>query len=137
MYTPTYYPLKECFPPSMISNNTARWRLMDERILISADKIREIFGPMLCNMRTLLQCGFRTNGSLTSQHRMGRAMDLHSYNYSYYEIRKYIIEHPEMFPFITFLEVDRNWLHIDVRNCKPVTLWSPDRGFLTKEEYLK
>ena len=137
MYVPKYFTLQECFPPEMLASKKANWGLMDERILESADKLREIFGPLLCNMRMLRQCGFRTNGSLTSQHRFGRGMDLHTSNYSYFEIRKYILEHPEMFPYITFLEADCNWLHLDVRNCKPVTLWSPKRGYLTKKEYLK
>lgn len=133
MYTPKYFTESECFPPVVTPN----WSLFDERILISADQLRERFGPLSCNIGKLTQCGFRTNGSLTSQHRFGRGMDLHSSRHSYYKIRQYILEHKEEFPYISFLEVDRNWLHIDCRNCDKITLWSPDRGFLSEKKYLK
>jgi len=133
MYIPKYFSEKECFPPAITPN----WGLMDDRILKSADKLREKFGPLLCNMRMLTQCGFRTKGSITSQHRFGRAMDLHSSNHSYYNMRKYILTNPDKFPYITFLEVDVNWLHIDCRNNEGIIkLWSPKRGFITKEKYL-
>lgn len=134
LYKPKYFPEKECFPPGMTPN----WNLMDDRILISADQLREIFGPLTCNISGFTQCGYRTNGSLTSQHRHGRAMDLHSTIHPYYKMREYILNHPEKFPFITFLEVDINWLHIDCRNnYGEIKIWSPKRGFLSKQEYLK
>lgn len=133
MYIPKHFSTTECFPTHSIAPN---WGLFDERVLISADQLREVFGPLSCNINGYTQCGYRTNGSLTSQHRHGRALDLHTTKYSYYEIRKYILEHQNVFPYISFLECDISWLHIDVRNCSPITLWSPNRGFLTKEEYI-
>ena len=115
---------------------TPDWGLFDERILISADQLRARFGPLSCNINGFTQCGLRNNGSLTSQHRFGRALDLHSKHHSYYSIRKYILEHKDEFPHISFLEVDIHWLHIDTRNCDKITIWSPKRGFLTEKEYL-
>jgi len=94
VYKPKYYSESECFPLSVVPN----WGLFDERVLISADKLREVFGPLTCNINGYTQCGYRTNGSLTSQHRFGRAMDLHSTKYSYYEIRKFILKNAELFP---------------------------------------
>lgn len=133
MYIPKYYTLKELFPSDAIQ----RWVSFDERILIMADKLRGVFGPLWVNGHGLTQCGFRTNGSSTSQHRFGRALDLHSDKHSYFKMRKYILDYPDEFPYITFLEIDINWLHIDCRNTGSLKLWSPKRGFVSKEEYLK
>jgi hypothetical protein len=134
MHIPKYFTIKECFPPYLPFHKS--WKLFDERILISADQLRERFGPLIVNINGYTQCGFRTNGSLTSQHRFGKALDLHSKHHSYYNMRKYILEHKIEFPFITFLEIDINWLHIDCRNCTPIKLWSPKRGWQTEKDYL-
>lgn len=131
-YKPKYFSLKECFPKDV----KACWSLMDDRIMMMADELREVFGPLWVNGRGLTQCGFRTNGSLTSQHRCGRALDLHSDKVPYFEIRKFILDNPDQFKYITFLEVDIDWLHIDCRDSNDVKIWSPQRWYLTKEEYL-
>ena len=132
MYKPKYFSFKECFPYSSLYD----WKYMDDRILRSADALREVFGSIWCNGMGLTQCGYRTNGSSTSQHRYGRAMDLHSNTYSSEEMRRYIIEHRDAFPWITFIEIDTSWLHIDCRNDL-FKLWSPKRGFVTQTIYLK
>jgi hypothetical protein len=132
-YIPKYFTLKELTPIGF----PQRWENFDDRILRSADDLRRVFGPLWCNGYGLDQCGLRIDGSMTSQHKFGRALDLHSNKYSSFEIRKFIIENPKMFPYITFLEVDRSWVHVDTRNCDPIQLWSPKRGFIDKEEYLK
>ena len=132
MYTPKYFTLKECFPNDFPKD----WKYMDDRILKSADKLRDFFGPLYVNGKGLTQCGFRTNGSLTSQHRFGRALDLHSNRYSSEEIRFYILKNKDDFPYISFLEVDISWLHISCQNSE-FSLWSPKRGFITKETYLR
>ncbi|MCP4341271.1 MAG: hypothetical protein GY799_20900 [Desulfobulbaceae bacterium] len=132
MYIPKYFPLDELFPDGA----KPRWESFDERILRSADALRETFGPLWCNGRGLTQCGFRTNGSETSQHRFGRAIDLHSDTVPYFEMRKFIINNPSKFPDIKFLEIDINWLHIDCRNGGELKLWSPKRGFVLKEGYI-
>jgi hypothetical protein len=131
MYLPKYFSLNECFPPDFPKS----WKYFDERILISADKLRETFGALWCNGNGLTQCGFRTNGSVTSQHRFGRALDLHSNKYSSEEMRKYIIRNREMFPYIKFLELSVSWLHIDCRNSA-FQLWCKKRGFISEDIYL-
>lgn len=132
IYIPKYFSLQECFPNDFPHD----WKYFDSRILISADQLREFFGPLWVNGNGLTQCGFRTNGSKTSQHRFGRGLDLHSDKYSSEEIRFYIIKNKKDFPYITFLEIDINWIHIDCRNSD-FSLWSPKRGFVSKEEYLR
>lgn len=130
-YKPKYFNYNELFPSKSLHD----WKNIDARILKSADDIREIFGPLWCNGHGLTQCGFRTNGSSTSQHRFGRAMDLHSNKYSSEEIRMHILKNREMFPYINFLEIDISWLHIDCRN-DDFELWSPRRGFVSVDNYL-
>ena len=132
MYKPKYFVLPECFPEDF----PADWKYMDSRILKATDTLREIFGPLWCNGRGLTQCGFRTNGSALSQHRFGRALDLHSNNITAEDMRRYIIKNKELFPEITFLEIDISWLHIDCRNSA-FKLWSPKRGFISEELYFK
>jgi len=131
MYKPKYFNLNECFP----KNFPKGWKYFDDRILISADNLRYLFGPLWVNGRGLTQCGFRTNGSKTSQHKFGRALDLHSDKYDPEEIRMHIINNKQDFPYISFLEVDISWLHIDCRNS-PFSLWSPKRGFIAEKTYL-
>lgn len=132
LYKSKYFKHKECFPDPSLYN----WRNMDSRVLKSADDLREIFGPLWCNGHGLTQCGFRTNGSKTSQHRFGRAMDLHSNKYEAEEIRMFILKNRQLFPYITFLEIDISWIHIDCRNSD-FGLWSPKRGFVSEGVYLK
>lgn len=132
MYIPKYFSLEECFP----DNFPKSWSYFDERILISADKLRWIFGSLWVNGRGLTQCGFRTNGSKTSQHVFGRALDLHSDKYDSEEIRRHIIKNKDQFPYISFIEIDVPQLHIDCRNSL-FKLWSPKRYYVSEETYLK
>lgn len=132
VYEPKYFSYKECFP----SKEYHDWKYIDDRILKSADDLREVFGPLWCNGYGLTQCGLRNEGSKKSQHYFGRAMDLHSKEYSAEEMRMYIINNRDLFKYITFLECDISWLHIDCRNSS-FSLWSPKRGFITEETYLK
>jgi len=59
--------------------------------------------------------------SKTSQHtldfedRVFRAIDAVFSHYETEEVRQYIIDNPEEFPFIKGIELDVSWLHIDTR----------------------
>lgn len=132
MYVPKYFTLDECFPNDFPKS----WRYFDDRVLKSADKLREIFGSLWVNGHGLTQCGFRTNGSKTSQHRWGRALDLHSNKYSSEEMRMYILKNKDQFPYVSFVEIDISWCHVDCRNSE-LKLWSPTRGYVSEETYLK
>lgn len=137
MYIPKYFTVAECFPPHIVRLwGTAAWSVYDERILRTADLLRQEFGPMACNTGGMTQCGFRTNSPAgsRSQHQYGRALDLHPRLITAEEVRGFIIE-SQWEPWsehITFLETDISWLHIDCRNWDKVTfgiqLWSPKNG---------
>ena len=53
-------------------------------------------------------------------------------------LHKEILMNPDKYPNIKFIEVDIAWLHADSRTTKQVDcqVWSPNRGWLTREAYL-
>jgi hypothetical protein len=98
--------------------------LIDSRMVKTADAIREYFGvPMNINdwcfggniqyrgYRPLYSCV----GAKWSQHKFGRALDIVS-RIPASEIRKAILDNQEDFPFVSAMEDDVNWLHVDCRN---------------------
>ena len=99
------------------------WGFMDHRIVKVADKLREDFGPLICNDwffgGTRTQCGLRQPGMAHykpgSQHSFGRALDLFSMDYSAEEIRKVVKQDRKRYKDITGLEEGITWLHIDCR----------------------
>lgn len=127
IYTPKYFTLKELFPPEIYNSTPDKdklWLLFDDRVLKTADMLRDKYGPIKCNDwdNGFRNCGFRseysTTGVVFSQHKHGRALDLHPLNTTAEKIRHDIIANPwaEEFKYITCLEIDITWLHYDVRN---------------------
>lgn len=131
MYTPKYFVIQEFVPPDVYK----RWgdrsiMFVDERVLITADVLRENLGPMIVNtwhspkmiksygIRT--ESGFRsadtTTGAAWSQHKFGRAADALFSRHTAEEARNYIRANLELFPHIGCIEDDVSWLHFDVRN---------------------
>lgn len=99
--------------------------LMDDRILITADKVREYYGvPVTVNNwywgGNLKNRGFRalntTVGAKLSQHKFGRAFDFDVKNVPAEQVRNDIRK--GKFPLITCIEKDVSWVHADVRNVK-------------------
>ena len=121
-YRPKHFIIQELVPPEVYSVLGDRsWLVLDPRILVSIDQLREQFGPCTINNwhegGSLHYRGFRpsdcTVGAHLSQHRFGRAMDC-SFNASAPVVRQYIMEHRDQFPFITRLEDEVSWVHCDV-----------------------
>ncbi|AEA99037.1 D-Ala-D-Ala carboxypeptidase family metallohydrolase [Alteromonas mediterranea] len=137
MYKPKYFIAQELVPKSVFLKRGARsLELIDERLLITIDQLREKFGPCTINNwhsgGGFTESGLRTpdckHYSPFSQHTFGRAADCKFSKATPEEVRHYILTHPEEFPFITFVELDTpTWVHIDVRNCKAITTWSPKK----------
>jgi hypothetical protein len=66
-----------------------------------------------------------------SQHKNGNAIDFDTPNaYTPQELRKIIVDNQDKWPFLSFIEVDINWVHVDFRYTqhKGIIFWSPDRG---------
>lgn len=137
MYIPKYFTIKELVPEEMVElPERILWGLFDDRMLYTADKLREQFGPAEANNWSYVAedtpekainhyRGFRpfdvTIGAKYSQHRFGRALDLTFKNVAAEEVRQYIIAakkaaHPkDCAKYITAIELNVDWLHFDVR----------------------
>ena len=131
-YIPTHFTWPELLPESVYRELELLKRLdrcallLDERILITADRLRQRYGKLVCNTWPFGgQHQFRgyrpqdcTVGAALSQHRFGRALDLVPVQATAAEIRADIRAHPEMeaFEHITCVEDDVGWLHVDCRN---------------------
>lgn len=147
-----YFTIAELVPKDYYERFGERcWEIFDERALKTLDALREKFGPATINYYPYQSGGMQYRGLRTSayygsgsknddsrsQHKYGRAFDITFKNISAKDVRKYVIEHKDEFPFITFLEIDITWFHFDVRNTEGIKLWSPDDGFITEDEFLR
>lgn len=135
MYSPKHFDVQELVPPSIYEQRKEKAiELIDERVLITLDQLRETFGSCTVNNwnfgGSFSQSGLRTpeakEYSFTSQHSFGRAMDCKFSDYEAKDVRLHIIESRLVFPYITFMEDGVNWLHFDVRNCQRIVLWNPE-----------
>lgn len=131
-YKTTYFSIKELVPSNMFKTNYSSflWRLFDDRILIVADELRKLYGPLVCNNWHCGGCfelrGFRPAdcavGSGFSQHRFGRALDLVPLHCTVDEIRDDLRKISKSknvnknLNHITRCEDDVSWLHVDVAN---------------------
>lgn len=127
-YQPDHFTMKELVPPGMYE--TVRlyvlWNIFDHRILITADRLRKRYGKLLANTWPWgghnQYRGYRPQGcsvgSVFSQHRFGRALDLEPVEVTVEEIRQDILREPESeeFEHITAIELNVPWLHIDCRS---------------------
>lgn len=125
-YRPEYFRLYELVSRAQYKKweHYKLWQRFDPRILAMADAIRVDFGPMVVNTwfhgGIHSRRGLRPFDSLTgathSQHKFGRALDLVPVKASANEIRDRIISYPSDYRYITTVEMDVSWLHIDCRN---------------------
>lgn len=101
------------------------WFAFDERILVTIDRIRKRYGKMLVNTwywgGAHQHRGYRSPGCLVgatlSQHRFGRAIDLEPVSVSAEEIRQDMLDGETVVSeYVTAIELDTPWLHIDCRN---------------------
>lgn len=111
------------------------WELISPLLIESIDKIKERFpkGTMTINnwywKGNRSWSGIRTKESsyysAYSQHTFGNAIDAVFSEYSAEEVRKDIINNPDIYPHIKGIETDISWLHIDVRNRETVSIFKP------------
>ena len=141
MYIPTHFTLQEVLPVNYYAKQfpvygIRLWLIFDDRILETADILRDMYGPMIINtmhdkdLSTKYGAhqwrGYRdhtspyvygrnptTYGNI-SQHRFGRALDLVPVEKSVDKIRRDIVS--GLFKYITRVEMDVSWLHIDTAN---------------------
>lgn len=132
-YVPKYFKLHEMLPYNfyMLHQRLGAylWTIcFDWRILWTGDRLRERWGTTICNDYSWggnhrergLRTPDTTTGTVLSQHKFGRALDLKFKNISAHEAREQILGDPwgNDFKYITCVEVGLavTWLHLDVRN---------------------
>jgi hypothetical protein len=133
-YIPTFFQPHEVVPPAVfaaLSGDPVRiFRLFDERILITCDRLRGRYGSMTINnwqwggerKESGLRDPFSATGAKWSDHKFGRAIDA-VFKLPAAEIRRDILSdpwHPD-FEHITCLEMTIggkpiSWLHFACRN---------------------
>jgi hypothetical protein len=136
MYTCTHFAIHELVPPEVFEKRGEKaWELLDERLLITLDKLRNRYGSMTVNNyyweKDREWSGLRTSGSPYyshfSQHTFGRAADCLFVEQTADEVREDILANPADpdFELIGSIELDVSWLHFDVRNCDRIMQYSP------------
>ncbi len=127
MYIPKYFKIQEVVSPyvyNTVTNKDQLWWLFDDRLLKTADMLRDKYGPIIINnwAQGLKYSGFReessTIGAKMSQHKHGRAFDLHPTKVTAEKMREDLLADPwaEEFQYITCIEINVSWFHMDVRN---------------------
>jgi hypothetical protein len=136
LYTSGWFKLQD-FVPRHIYNQCGNcgWELLDERLLITMDRMRDVYGPMLINdwayggehewngLRTP-ECPFH-NGF--SQHAFGRAANIRFENFDIAEVKNDILNGSALkeFEYITTIMTGDDYLHVDVRNGERFTVLLP------------
>ena len=122
-----HFVLEEFFEKDLVHSQVGDRLLsyLDPRILDICDFLRERYGPATVNNwhlgGELEQCGFRRPsskvGASCSQHKFGRAADLHFAGITAHEIRTdmKLDQAPFMRAGITAIEEGVTWLHVDCR----------------------
>ena len=106
-------------------NELRLWAMFDEKLLETIDTIKAKFnyGSMTINNYkwggNREWSGLRDSSSSyyskTSQHSLGKAVDCVFSRYTTDEVREYILNNPDEFPYVGGVELETSWLHIDVR----------------------
>lgn len=123
----TKYFKKEELLPDGFDDET----VLDAKLLILIDQVRELLGvPCTINANGRQYCGWRpencTIGAPHSQHKLGRAADLHPIGMTAEDGRQLIRKAVAagMLPLLGAVEEDVNWIHIDTRmRIKGGVLW--------------
>jgi len=140
-YIPKYFKPYELVPEAtygLLKNKPwIIWQLFDPRALYVGDAIRMRYGKMIANTwywdKKHQYRGWRPArckiGATYSQHRFGRALDLIPVEVTAEEIRQDIIQADskgtELFPHLTCIEIEIQWLHFDVRNYDGLLIVTP------------
>ena len=120
-----YFIAQEFIPPDIYRLiGDLSIKLMDPRILETADAIRERYGPTTINNwhshGSRQWSGLRIEGcsygTAKSQHRFGKAIDCLVSGMTAEEIRQDILKNPLWFPHIRGIELGVSWLHVDCRD---------------------
>jgi uncharacterized protein YcbK (DUF882 family) len=134
-YRPAHFKLQELVPPDIwTARGESAWELLDLRMLVTLDHLREALGPLTVNnwhrAGAYKESGLRSLTSATgakySQHRYGRAADCKFSGVTPHEARDFVLRNTDRFPYLTTIENPDNtptWFHFDVRNHNRQGIW--------------
>lgn len=136
MYKCKHFSIHELVPRKVFEQRGCKaWELLDERLLITLDNLRERYGSITVNNyywgKDREWSGLRTSDSPYyspfSQHTFGRAADCLFANKSAEAVRQEILASPynSDFKLIGSIELGVSWLHFDVRNCARIKKYYP------------
>ena len=122
-----YFEIFELVPESLYkSKGESAWRYIPEQLIVAIDTIKERFPNGTATINNYFWGGNRKWSGLrtpeskyyspTSMHSFMMAADIVFSDYSADEVRKDIINNPDVYPTIKGLELDVSWVHIDCRN---------------------
>jgi len=136
MYRCKHFTLHELVPPHIMrTRGDKAWQLLDDRLLMTLDRLRDNYGRITVNNwhwdGDRQWSGLRTPGSPyyseTSQHSFGRAADCTFRDVTAEIVRQDILANIDnkTFEFINSIELGVAWLHFDVRNCDRILAFNP------------
>ena len=135
MYKCRHFKIHELVPPQVYQDRGEKaWELIDDRILRTIDELRERYGSITINNYMFggdrEWSGLRTQNSPWfspySQHTFGRAVDCLFKDADVDKVRQDILDlpHSEVSCYVTAVELDTSWLHIDCRNTDRIKTFS-------------
>lgn len=140
----TYFNPKDFVPDTIYQDRKEKsYQLINKDLLIFIDHLRSALNaPVLVNRAGMQYRGLRTpecaEYSKYSQHTYGNAIDFDVQGMSADSVRKWIIEHRNLWWVapITFIEDGTNWVHVDARattyheksNTWDLWLWDSKTG---------
>lgn len=136
MYKCKHFVIQELVPPQVYKERGEKsWELIDDRSLITLDRLREKYGPITVNNwhtgGEREWSGLRTPDSpyysKYSQHSFGRAIDcIFKFHPAEY-IRQAILKSKDdpAFEYINSIELGVSWVHFDIRNCDRIFAFNP------------
>ena len=136
MYKCKHFVIEELVPPKVFKDRGQKaWQLLDDRMLMTLDRLREKYGSMTVNNwkwgGDREWSGLRTADSpyysKYSQHSFGRAADVIFKHDTAEKVRQDILAKPDEFAFeyINSIELGVSWLHFDCRNAKRIFAFHP------------
>lgn len=129
MYKCKHFSVDELVPPHVYKERGSKaWELLDERLLITIDELRDALGSAVINNYrwggNRQWSGLRTPESPYyrpySQHSFGRAVDMVFAKVTAEEARQHIFANKERYPYVFAVELGVSWLHIDCRNTNRI-----------------
>lgn len=136
MYICKHFEIHELVPREVYDiRGDKAWELLDDRFLITLDRLRERYGKMKMN-DYIWGGGNQWRGLRTpdspyfsqySQHTFGRAGDPIFAEVTAEQVRTDLLANPddECFEHIMSVELGVSWFHFDVRNCDRVKTYTP------------